>query len=546
MGGQHDGGDAVELGTTEEVANEEVGPFGNPDGARAGIDDMLRHFVDFSGRTGYGALATRAEDSSARVIVGRLGAGKTVYLRRLQSYQAKKEGVYADEFQQSLPSTELIVRVGQMFPEQYLTEKWMQIWHRAILRSLATHLLHHKDLRPYLDTEMRRALEKDYQRLLGDATRPRSVYSAVRSIVNDSHSAIDLTKYLEHDRWDDLEFDLGEALREAPPVYFYLDAVDDEFHHAPMYWLRCQKGLFYQAMRLLRDAKMGGRLHIVICVRDVVMSSVYQSEHAPRYHGEPHIRVLNWSVEALEFFLAQKIAGLSPNYRMSPNRDKSPIRQWLGTDMIRNERRDTDEKLVDYLIRHTRLIPRDVVALGNALSHEVERYKSAGESRLSDSVIRDTVARCAARFGESQISQCANQLSADLMPPKAYAHGYSHTYVGSEEYTVGLKDQLSELLAGVGVDRFDHGTLQELEERATATFGADAPANLGSILWQNGILGYVGDGGPHFYRVGDTDAFKIPQGASTYLLHPCLIDAVPGIRSVGAEPVYPYPRRSSV
>ena len=61
-----------------------------------------------------------------------------------------------------------------------------------------------------------------------------------------------------------------------------------------MYWLKCQEGLFYQVMRMLRDHKLGGRLHVVICIRDIVMSSVYRSEHAPRYYNEPHIRVLNW------------------------------------------------------------------------------------------------------------------------------------------------------------------------------------------------------------------------------------------------------------
>ncbi len=42
-----------------------------------------------------------------------------------------------------------------------------------------------------------------------------------------------------------------------------------------MYWRRCQKGLFYQTMRLLRDHRLGGRLHLVICIREIVMSSVY-------------------------------------------------------------------------------------------------------------------------------------------------------------------------------------------------------------------------------------------------------------------------------
>ena len=68
-----------------------VGPFGNPDGSRANIEDLMSEFVDFGGNPAYGHLATRANDSMVRVIVGKLGAGKTVYLRRLQDFQSHQD-----------------------------------------------------------------------------------------------------------------------------------------------------------------------------------------------------------------------------------------------------------------------------------------------------------------------------------------------------------------------------------------------------------------------------------------------------------------------
>ena len=37
-----------------------VGPFGNPDGSRADIEDVISEFVDFGGDPAYGHLATRA------------------------------------------------------------------------------------------------------------------------------------------------------------------------------------------------------------------------------------------------------------------------------------------------------------------------------------------------------------------------------------------------------------------------------------------------------------------------------------------------------
>jgi hypothetical protein len=87
-----------------------VGPFGNPDGSRAPIERVLHDFVDFRGDPAFGALATPADDATTRVIVGRLGAGKTVYLRRLRNFQARQDSVYADHPQQNLPTTETIVK----------------------------------------------------------------------------------------------------------------------------------------------------------------------------------------------------------------------------------------------------------------------------------------------------------------------------------------------------------------------------------------------------------------------------------------------------
>ena len=221
-----------------------VGPFGNPDGARADIEDVISEFVDFGGNPAYGHLATHANDSMVRVIVGKLGAGKTVYLRRLQDFQAHQDSVYADVPQQSLPKTEVIVKACQWFSDRVLVEKWMQIWERAITRSLASHLLRNRELRQQLRDEEAEELEQSYARLLDDFRRPRAIYGQMRDIINQRQTAHQLSTYLDDPLWDDLEDLLGEILGHCKPIYFYLDAVDEEFSHAPMYWLKCQEGLF--------------------------------------------------------------------------------------------------------------------------------------------------------------------------------------------------------------------------------------------------------------------------------------------------------------
>ena len=72
-------------------------------------------------------------------------------------------------------------------------------------------------------------------------------------IIHSANTAHQLDKILNAPLWDDFEDLLGEAMRACPPVFFYLDGVDEEFSSAPLYWLQCQKGLFYEVMALLRE-----------------------------------------------------------------------------------------------------------------------------------------------------------------------------------------------------------------------------------------------------------------------------------------------------
>jgi hypothetical protein len=511
-----------------------VGPFGNPDGSRADIEDLIKEFVDFGGDPAYGHLATRANDSMVRVIVGRLGAGKTVYLRRLQDFQSRQDSVYADVPQQSLPKTEVIVKACQWFSDRVLVEKWMQIWDRAIMRSLASHLLRRPELRQQLRDEQADEIEHAYARLLDDFRRPRSIYGQVRDIINQPQTAHQLSTYLDDPLWDDLEDLLGEVIGQCKPIYFYLDAVDEEFSHAPMYWLKCQEGLFYQVMRLLRDHKLGGRLHVVICIRDIVMSSVYRSEHAPRYYNEPHIRILTWDRSSLLYLLQQKLRRLPPSLLMRRPADGPPtIRDWLGVDGYWPGP-DGDGTIEDYLLSHTRLIPRDIISLGNELNEEVLRQKQAGRDGLPVAALQEVVQRCAKRFGDSQLAQCANQISSDLMPENAALHNYSELFTSTQAYITGVQEDVRSFVRMIGVDRFSRADLEALQEVVDLHF--EKATNLATVLWQNGLLGYIDETGRRrFYSMGDVEEFHLPPDVGAYVLHPCLVHTVGGIRHVRGD-----------
>jgi hypothetical protein len=533
----------IDMRTSSSVLSTGAAPFGNPDGARESLDVLLDHFVDFAGDEGFGALATRADDLRARVIVGRMGSGKTVYLRRLQASAVSEGSVYADASQSDLPSTEAIVRTCQFFDRRDQVEMWRHIWSRCITRTVAAHVLRRRELRDYLGADLRAELG-GYGHLIGGGRTAGTVYSHLSDMLAEYDTKHQLVRYLGHPDWSDLLHFVRDAVPSLPPIVFCVDGVDESFAYAPMYWLPCQEGLFHAVMQWFKDQRIGGRLHVMITIRDVVFSSVLRGEMASKYRGEPHVRVLDWDERSLRYLLRDKVNRLDGRYLTDPSAS-DPVVAWLGHHVIRNIARGRTERILDYVLRHTRLIPRDLVEVGNALCGVVLRAKRADGRAPTQADIRSMVAASAAAFGNDQIQQCANQIRADLAPETAGCHGYAEIYVGRHGYIRDeIVDQLRNGLLLLGTDRFDAASLAAARDLLRQHF--DDQTDFATVLWQNGLLGFVGrrNGaeGTFFYSMGGMTDLQPPLSEREYVLHPCLIDAV-GIRSVGAEPVTPHQLR---
>jgi hypothetical protein len=517
-----------------------MGPFGNPDGSRAALHDVLSQFVDFEHVPSHPALATPADDLSARVLVGKMGAGKTVYMRRFQAAARRNQSLYADSIQEDLPSTESIVRICHWYRDAVLTEKWMLLWRRAIIRSLVTHLLCERELAANVTEEEADLLSNDFGDLLRRSRTPLSVYSQLNEILLGHDNQRQLAAYIQNPLWEELEHVIGDVLRRSPPVCFYIDAVDEEFANAPMYWMRCQEGLFLTVMRLLRNPRFGGRLHLIISLRDIVLSTVLRGEHQNRYRGESHIRVLDWDHAAITYFLHDKLARLPAQYWCEPGGPLRNVAEWLGRATVRNEARQVDEPIEDYLLRHTRLLPRDVIMLGNLLCDGVSRARELGATSLADVTVRDLVHRAGRWFGDQQIAVCANHIASDTMSPDASKHGYSEVFTGESGYRRGIEADLRTFLSAFEYDRIEGDTRDDAITAARRAF--EGRTDVLTVLWQNGLLGYEERPDAEmaiFYSVSDMDRFQFPTEAPIYVLHPCVIDAVAGIRGKG-PPVRAY------
>ena len=519
--------------------DSETGPFGPADGSRADLDDIRRDFVDFSGQPAVADLASSPGDRSARLIVGKKGVGKTIYLKRFHDNAHHEASVYAPpRVQHDVPATEDVIRVCELYG-RLAAEGWRWIWTRAIQRSLVSHIVGEQQLREKLKPDDVTALEHDYGSILARRRRVRSVYSEARAIAHDATGRDRLGRELRHPDWDDLEEHLGEILPELPPICFYLDSVDEQFGNAPVYWLQCQKGLCDAVLELFRDPRFGNRLHVVVSVRDLVRSSLMSGEHATRFAGARHIRVLEWDHETISYFLREKVKRLPRSYRLRPELDG--MAGLLGREEIYNSARGVTENLEEYLLRHTRQIPRDVVQMGNQLASAVIKTQKAGNRMVSDAAIRRAIGAVSKIAADEQIAVCANHLASDMMPKDAGIHEISAFYT-SDYYSRGVQGEICDLIQSVGKDRFPMVRLQEALESSTGEVLKHHHDPL-QVLWLNGLLGYdppdESQRRSHFYGAVDVADYELPRDLEWYVFHPVVGHKV-RIEAAGEQPVRPF------
>ncbi|OYP35844.1 hypothetical protein CGZ80_10660 [Rhodopirellula sp. MGV] len=522
-------------------------PFGNPDGSHANLSDLLNQdFVHFDQSKYSSGISAESTDLTVRVLVGAKGSGKTAYLRRLHDGISRQENqsIYVDpDIGRSPPETDPVLRFCSLFDERILTEKWMTLWRCAILRSVLSHVLFSPRLRKQVDRTVLEAFD-ELRKLVGlSIGTPEPIYSSAKNILFSCRHSEEFTRFANQPAWDSITYYLAESIHHLPPCCFLLDSVDEEFGHAPMHWLRAQKGLFYAVMRLLRHDRLGGRLHVIIAIRDHVFSSVLRSEHQNRYRGEPHIKVLDWGWDSISHLLRTKIGRLSELLCMNPDMASGgELLRWLGKDQIENKSLGVTESLEAYLIRHTRQLPRDIVQLGNALAAIVVAAKMSGRKNIASQQIRDVVSKQAKSFGEEQLKICTNQILSSNLSNESTKYEFSDLYTGNVEYREDMYEQLRRVLRLLGKDSFSQNDLKEAEEAAMEKFGESSDAM--SVLWQNRLLGYSDapisqeQFSEVFYSEHNLSEFRLPRDKPRYLLHPCLIDSV-GLTSVLKRPLLP-------
>jgi hypothetical protein len=514
------------------------------DPSKVSTAQLLRDFIGFDTDAPSGGIAVRDSDHATLVFVGARGSGRTTYLRRARALAAQRADVLALPIEdEGIPQTDLIRQVCAWYAPAVVVRRVQQVWRAAVLRALAARALRDHRLGEPLGS-VGSAGQHDFHQTFfailegsdadhsGWAADLESVYGQIAMIISGCASARDLDELVLSDLWDRLESRLAVALEMSPQVVIYLDALDQEFRHAPQEWLIWEKALFYQTFHFARHPGLAKRVQVVTTIRDITYSAVRGGDSGTKYPPGAGIRVLAWDPASTSAFLEAKIDGLSSHWLLDAGAD-APSERWLGASRIRNQRLGHDEDILAYIASHTRGVPRDVVQVGNSLCEAVWDAKTEGEEAVSGSVVRDIVEQVAFAAGREQLAIAAADAASclgDVFDEREL------TELDSDPDSEGdwarllpsqrtMADQLEDLVTRVSTRYFSR------EDFVYAQEAVGSPASdidVLSVLWRNGLVGVwqktaCGET-PIFYTPGVTDRLRMPGGAERFAFHRLLID----------------------
>lgn len=472
-------------------------PFGNPDGARADLREIEYSFItEFP----YGLNFDKNQNGilNKRVIVGAKGSGKTVYLRKIHSMLKRRAeenpSIYVeDSIDQNLNCTDRVIAFCDLYSKSLLSEKWSKIWEISILLSIVNRLYVSQQLANHISDEERKlllSLVLDECKILKDTDFIKehlSIYSFFQILLSEAITKASMNDILSGKNWLRLRARLEQTLRNLPEMYFFLDSIDLEYEHAPLHWLMCQKGLFYSLFSFLQEPIWGEKLHLIITLRDNVFTSILTSEHSTKFANESHIFLLNWDEQNIGYFLSQKIRNLSDCYFIKEDFKEKNIESWLNTRVIQNEY-NKEEGVAQFIIRHTRLVPRDIINICNELAKLHLEAKNIPEINIKNR-IKEIVISHSRAIGEELITICAKNITANSMPSHAGKQDYSEGFTANQYYHENTYTKVLNILSNIQSNEITRKQLEALDASADTVF--EKPSYFSDVLWQNGVIGFI-------------------------------------------------------
>ncbi len=520
------------------------GPFGDSDAAKVDFSILKRGLINFSSPDGDSDIEDSFQiDSTTRIIFGKKGAGKTLYLKLIQDYcrqnnNDKTGAVYFTDIDNMPPDSRTIIKVTNWFDEHkgMADEMWRKLWYVSILRTIYCHVFNKKEFKKFIDKNLKTLYISKYEKILPTNSVSISIFRQLENILTKFNSLKDLTIYLELEEWAEFEAEIGELLNILPPLYFFIDGIDDDYVNAPHHWLRCQFGLFNCVFRMLRSQLIGSRLHVIVCLREFVYSYVLQTQHGSRYLAESKIKVLKWDKVMLKFFFDKKIELLENKYFINSEKEKI-LENLIGFKEIFNKRHEKNEDAYQYIFRHTMLMPRDIINIGNIFCNNL---LVKGKNTDLQILLKESVHEVAKQIATEQLLLAALLINTRWIYKGAIEQNNLDSYIDSSILDV-TKENLKKLIKSIDKDRFSLKELTEIKKNLSL-YGFTKDDLPFTALYHSGLLGFVSqdpDGKSIILSFSELRAaeFNLPLTLSEYVFHSCLIDSL-NIKPIGDPVVF--------
>jgi hypothetical protein len=520
---------------------DKTGPFGDADAAKVDFHKLRNSFINLSADESKTIDDTL--DTTVRVIVGRKGSGKTLYLRSLQDHyrrlnSEKLNTVYITDIDNTPPDTSLIVKVTSWFEDKdsEADETWRGIWKMVILRTTVSHLFFATDMEKYVSSKLKSDFYNKYANILPRIKGPTSIFNHLTNLLAQFNSITNLQNFMYLEEWGPFEYELNLLVKKAPPIYFFIDQLDDDFAHAPYQWLKCQYGLFSAMFRFIRNNTFGGRLHVISCIRELVYAYILHTQDGSKYLSEPKIKVLKWDFNLAKHFIDKKVELLDESLFKNPQATKTVANFFGITELQLKRNGGYTEKIHTYILRHTLLMPRDIINIGNIYC---EKSLTNIDNTDNENSLKEAVKYVARQIAKEQTIIASILISTRWIYNGVVENGTLNIYT-DETMINSINSNLCKLILHIGKDRFS-GRILNNTIKKSAKFGFSEQDQPFNALFLAGLLGYVelDSDSIHreiFFSESRNTQFSLPLYKKDYVFHSSLIDYL-GIKPIG-KPVY--------
>ncbi len=405
-----------------------------------------------------------------------------------------------------------------MSPEE-TTVFWAELWKAAFLLSALTIFYNqnpdkraikaidacegdvfHKETSDLL-ADFRASIRKNYPQVAWDPI-PRRPLSPITMISEITKRYTNLNSINEDFRkalnFDDLEYDVLQLLHQYGQVHYIIDGLDELAWADLTGWLDVQRGLFKCAFLLSAVAKSTQYLRVTVSIRNYVFNRSTQDPHADR--TDAHLLKLNWDRNAAERFLNQRLHSASGGKfaRSELLTGSRPFAKWLGFETRLPSTRKVEESVEQYLLRHTRLSPRNIIDALNKLANAIGQADRNQQSYSPDDFSR-TVSEIARDVAKKMLVTTAEEVVATIPGAEKALATRQDDYRVQGEFLINMvADELEAAIAMMECEVVTRDKFQELIELICHfSIGSVNERNrrqiyrdIEGILWRSGLIAY--------------------------------------------------------